>query len=77
MGASSGLTPKMVGVEQENFYGVDGDCHACPGVSSSPPRSTTISDCSCPVQPLVFVLSTIIWTQRDRVKVFTNYAPPV
>ena len=48
MGASSGLTPKMGVAEQENFYGVDGDCRACPGISSSPPRSTTISDCACP-----------------------------
>jgi len=52
MGASYGLTPKMGVVEQASSYGVDGDCRACPGISSSLARSTTISDCSCPVESL-------------------------
>ena len=75
MGASYDLTPKMGVVEQEKFYGVNGDCRACPGISSSPARSTSISNCSCPVEPLVSVLSTIIWTQRDRVQ-FSRITPP-
>jgi len=75
MGAASGLTPKIGVVEQENFYGVDVYCRACPGVLSSPPRSTTISDCSFPVESLVSVLFATIWTQRDRVH-FSRIAPP-
>ena len=38
-------------LEQAAFYGVDGECAACPGISTSPPRSTNISDCECPVSP--------------------------
>ncbi|KAJ1469554.1 hypothetical protein T484DRAFT_1851321, partial [Baffinella frigidus] len=35
---------------QEKFYGIDGTCFACPGVSFSLPKSTTISNCSCPTK---------------------------
>jgi hypothetical protein len=38
-------------LEQATFYGIDGECLACPGISTSPPRSTTISNCECPVSP--------------------------
>ncbi|KAJ1467064.1 hypothetical protein T484DRAFT_1859885 [Baffinella frigidus] len=33
------------------FYGVDGDCRACPGVSLSRKGTEKIEDCECPVSP--------------------------
>lgn len=81
MGASSGLTPTMGVVEQAMFYGVDGDCRACPGVSLSRKGTEKIEDCECPVSPRLRALPhthtpvRIICTQRDRVN-FSRIAPP-
>jgi hypothetical protein len=78
MGASPGLTPKMGVVEQENFYGIDGDCLACPGVSLSPKGTKKIEDCECPVSsrlPHVRSAARIICIQRDRVQFLTHCVP--
>ena len=47
----SGLTPHPRVLEQAMFYGVDGECLACPGISTSRKSSITIANCSCPVSP--------------------------
>ena len=47
----SGLTPHPRVLEQAMFYGVDGECLACPGISTSRKNSITIANCSCPVSP--------------------------
>ena len=49
MHPASGLTPLPRPLEQLGFYGVDGVCLTCPGVSVPALGSTTIANCSCPV----------------------------
>ena len=68
MGASSGLTPAMGVVEQENFYGVDGECLACPGVSVSRKGTKKIEGCECPVSPRLRALP----HARTPVRIFKN-----
>ena len=48
---ASVLTPYFRPLAQAMTYGVDGNCLSCPGISLSKKRSTTISNCTCPVSP--------------------------